>query len=47
MFMLYFLEIPKGVHKRLDFYISRFFWQSNGQKKDGLTKWDIHMTKAG
>jgi hypothetical protein len=25
MFMLSFLEIPKGVHKRLDFYRSRVF----------------------
>ena len=42
MFMLSFLEIPKGVRKRLDFYRSRFFWQSDGHKnKYRLTKWSI------
>jgi hypothetical protein len=29
MFLLSFFEIPKGVRKRLDYYRSRFFWQSN------------------
>ena len=33
MFMLSFLEIPKGVWKRLDFYRSRFFWLSDCHKK--------------
>src|SRR6266498_4711991 len=28
MFMLSFFEIPRVVLKRLDFYISKFFWQS-------------------
>jgi hypothetical protein len=42
MFMLSFLEIPKGVRKRLDFFRSRFFWQSDGHKKKyRLTKWNI------
>ena len=42
MFMLSFLEIPKGVGKRLDFYRSRFFWQSDETKrKYRLTKWNI------
>jgi hypothetical protein len=42
MFMLSFLEIPKGVLKRLDFYRSRFFWQSDQSKrKYRLTKWNI------
>jgi len=42
MFMLSFLEIPKGVRKRLDFYRSRFFWQSDeNKKKYQLTKWNI------
>jgi hypothetical protein len=42
MFLLSFFEIPKGVRKRLDFYRSRFFWQSDGQKKKYiLTKWNI------
>jgi hypothetical protein len=40
--MLSFLEIPKGVLKRLDFYRSRFFWQGDGEKwKYRLTKWNI------
>jgi hypothetical protein len=42
MFMLSFFDIPKGVRKRLDYYRSRFFWQSNQQKrKYRLTKWNI------
>jgi hypothetical protein len=41
-FMLSFLEIPKGVCKRLDFFRSTFFWQSDGHKiKYRLTKWNI------
>jgi hypothetical protein len=42
MFMLSFLEIPIGVRKRLDFYRSRFFWQSDEDKrKYRLTRWNI------
>src|SRR3954470_18767274 len=42
MFMLSFMEIPKGVRKRLDFFRSRFFWQSDEHKKKyRLTKWNI------
>ena len=42
MFLLSFFEIPKGVLKRLDFYRSRFFWQSDQHKKKyQLTKWSI------
>ena len=42
MFLLSFFEIPKGVRKRLDIYRSRFFWQSDQQKKKyRLTKWSI------
>jgi hypothetical protein len=42
MFLLSFFEIPKGVRKSLNFYRSRFFWQSDGQKKKyRLTKWNI------
>jgi hypothetical protein len=42
MFMLFFFEIPIGVRKRLDFYRSRFFWQSDGHKiKYRLSKWNI------
>ena len=32
MFLLSFFEIPVGVRKRLDFYQSRFFWQSDELK---------------
>jgi hypothetical protein len=40
--MLYFLEIPKGVRKRLYYYQSRFFWHSDGHKgKYRLTRWNI------
>jgi hypothetical protein len=42
MFMLSFMEILKGVRKRLDFYRSRFFWQSDeNKKKYRLSKWNI------
>jgi hypothetical protein len=40
--MLSFLEIPVGVRKRLDFYRSSFFWQTNETKKKyRLTKWNM------
>jgi hypothetical protein len=42
MFMLSFLEIPKGVRKRLDYYRSRYFWQEeNDKKKCRLSRWNI------
>jgi hypothetical protein len=42
MFLLSFFEILVGVRKRLDFFRSRFFWQSDGHKrKYRLTKWNI------
>ena len=42
MFMLSFLEIPKGVRKRLDYYRSHFFWQSDEHKQNyRLRKWNI------
>uniref|UniRef100_A0A8I6WF16 Reverse transcriptase zinc-binding domain-containing protein n=1 Tax=Hordeum vulgare subsp. vulgare TaxID=112509 RepID=A0A8I6WF16_HORVV len=42
MFLLSFFEVPVGVRKRLDFYRSRFFWQSDeDRKKYRLTRWDI------
>ena len=33
MFMLSFFELPKGVLKKLDYFRSRFFWQSDEHKK--------------
>jgi hypothetical protein len=42
MFMLSFLEIPVGVRKRLDFFRSSFFWQTDDNKKKyRLTKWNM------
>jgi hypothetical protein len=42
MNMLSFLQIPKGVRKRFDYYRSRFFWQCDEHKKKyRLTKWNI------
>lgn len=42
MFILSFFEVPKGVLKRLDFFRSRFYWQSdNHKKKYRLVKWNI------
>jgi len=40
--MMSFFEIPKGVCKKLDYFRSRFFWQSDEHKrKYRLAKWDI------
>jgi hypothetical protein len=40
--MLSFLEIPIGVRKRLDYYRSNLFWQSDENKmKYRLSKWNI------
>src|SRR6266542_4448000 len=45
MFMLSFFEIPRVVLKRLDFYRSRFFWQSKKYKKKyRLAKWSVVCT---
>ena len=42
IFLLSFFEVPVRVRKRLDFYRSRFFWQSDENKsKYRLAKWDI------
>ena len=42
MFLLSFFEILKGVRKRLDFFRSRFFWQSDeAKRKYRLARWDI------
>jgi hypothetical protein len=40
--MMSFFEIPKGVRKKLDYFRSRFFWQSDEHKRKYLlAKWDI------
>jgi len=42
MFMLSFFEVLKQVFERLDYYRSRFFWQSEEHKKKyRLAKWNI------
>jgi hypothetical protein len=42
MFMLSFFEVPKGVLQKIEYYRSRFFWQSDNQKKKyRLIKWNI------
>jgi hypothetical protein len=42
MFVLPFLEIPVGVKRRLDYFRSHFFWQSDGHKKKyRLSNWNI------
>jgi hypothetical protein len=33
MFMLFFFEGPRGVLKKLDYFRSRIFWQSDEHKK--------------
>jgi hypothetical protein len=51
MFMLSFFEIPKGVLEKINYFRSRFFWQSDNQKmKYRLAKWDIvcqHKDQGG
>jgi hypothetical protein len=45
MFILSFFEVPRGVLERLDYYRSRFFWQSDGYKKKyKMTKWGVLCT---
>ena len=34
LFMFLFFEVPREVLKKLDFYRSRFFWQSDQDKKN-------------
>jgi hypothetical protein len=42
MFMMSFFRIPKGVLKKLDYYRSRFYWQSDEHKKKyRLIKWGV------
>jgi hypothetical protein len=42
MFMVSFFQIPKGVLEKLDYYMSRFFWQCDEHKKKyRLARWDI------
>jgi hypothetical protein len=38
MYMLSFSEILRGVLKKLDYFRSRIFWQSDEHKKYRLTK---------
>jgi len=45
MFMMSFFEIPRGILKKLDYFRSRFFWQSDEHKKKyRLTKWEVVCT---
>jgi hypothetical protein len=42
MFTISFLYIPQWTRKRLKFFGSCFFWQSNGHKRNyRLAKWNI------
>ena len=34
LYMLSFFHLPKGVLQRLDYFRSRFFWQSENEKKE-------------
>jgi hypothetical protein len=51
IFMLSFFEVPREILKKLDYYRSRFFWQSDGHKKsidsqDGMLS-VLQRTKEG
>ena len=42
MFMFSFFEVPREVLKRLDYYRSRFYWQSdNHKRKYMIAKWSL------
>jgi hypothetical protein len=42
MYMMSFFAIPRGVLKKLDYFRSRFFWQSDGKRRNyRLAKWSI------
>jgi hypothetical protein len=46
--MLSFFEIPEGVRKRLDFFRSRFFWQSDDHKRkyrEGIFRTYVPMNR--
>jgi hypothetical protein len=45
IFMLSFFKVPRGVLKKLDYFRSRFFWQSDEHKeKYRLIKWKVVYT---
>jgi hypothetical protein len=40
--MLFFFLLPKGALNRMDFSLSRFFWQGDSEKKKyRLSKWTV------
>jgi hypothetical protein len=40
--MISFFLLPKGVLNKLDYYLSRFFWQGDNEKnKSRLAKWSV------
>jgi len=42
MYMMSFFVIPRGLLRKLDYFRSRFFWQSDNQRrKYRLAMWDI------
>jgi hypothetical protein len=42
MYMMSFFPLPKGVRRKLNYFLSRLFWQGNDNKrKYRLVKWDI------
>jgi hypothetical protein len=42
MFMLSLFEVPRGVLEKIDYYRSRFYWQSHQhEKKYMLVRWNI------
>ncbi|XP_062188905.1 uncharacterized protein LOC133892218 [Phragmites australis] len=42
MFMLSFLEVPRGILQKLDYYRSCFFWQCDDHKKKyRLARWSV------
>jgi hypothetical protein len=45
VFMFSFFEVSRGILKKLDYFRSCFFWQSDDHKKKyRLTKWEVVYT---
>jgi hypothetical protein len=47
MFMLSFFEVLRGVLKKINYYRSRFYWQSDQHKKVQVGKMEYHLPTEG
>jgi hypothetical protein len=49
MFMIFFFKISRGVLEKIDFYIFRFYWQSDDHKKIlvGRVEYNLPAKRSG